>query len=90
MQEIDNLSDICREWIVQELLYIGWDDDTVQWAVFSGDCKFCEEDSELKQAIKEIWGIEFTSDSELDEYVIHHHNHIVTIFNGEYNSYLIY
>lgn len=90
MQEIDSLSDVCREWIVHELLYIGWDDDTVQWAVFSGECKFCEEDNELKQAIKELWGVEFTSDNELEEYVRNNLNHIVTLFNGEYNSYLIY
>ncbi len=65
MRNIETLNSNYKQWIIQELQTLGWDDDSIQWVMFSGECKFCEDNEELKDAIKELWDKEFTSDSDL-------------------------
>lgn len=90
MKDIETLSDNYKRWISQELQAHGFNDNDIQWALFSGECKFCEDNEELKDAIRELWGREITSDSDLIAYISNNSNHITSLYDESGISYLIY
>lgn len=88
VQNIESLSGNYKQWIIQELQSLGWDDDNIRWAMFSGECKFCEDNNELKDAIKELWNKELT-DTDLEEYILNNGNHIIPLYNELGISYIV-
>ena len=89
VQNIESLPGNYKQWIIQELQSLGWDDDNIEWAMLSGECKFCEDNNELKDAIKELWNKELT-DTDLEEYILNNSNHIIQLYDEIGISYIIY
>lgn len=79
MKKIQNLSESKQRWLIGALITFGISDEDIELIMATKWWSICEDNAELKDAIKELWDIEFKSDKELCDYLFSSDNKNVMV-----------